>query len=407
LILFLQITEQHIYRTTHTEQPNNAYRTTEQPNNYRPHDQGATMSFFDSDKFLFVAQDDGHLIPVHYRELGSKEGHLYSKKVSWVDATINNVPLEQTFSYEDEIAYIKATKDEATNGFIVVNERPSQSIPVEEDIPQIHQKKKWLNRLDKLTLQPMTLPQAKKKKKGHQRFPVKPKTEVQKETYHHSYDKFHDLVDTKSSGILGSFIYKIHYKDGYEKRVSWDDGDWRGDNVKKEVRYIPKYKERTYCPPEHWLTPVVQWKNIWLEMDEIERGYKRDYVYVSEGELCPDSTIMGPAIYFFDTICETVEEYEKEWIKATKYWITGNLHNNHTHRWLEINDSSRLSDASYLERVENEYLKNPSEETLNNYQDGWRLTQPGYEGYYRSGAEGWIFKIFPSYHQEAVPHPHL
>ena len=366
------------------------------------------MSFCDSDKFLFVAQDDGHLIPVHYRELGSKEGHLYSKKVSWVDATINNVPLEQTFSYEDEIAYIKATKDEATNGYIVVNERPSQWIPVEEDIPQIHQKKKWLNRLDKLTLQPMTLPQAKKKKKGHQRFPVKPKTEVQKETDHHSYDKFQDLVDTKSSGILGSFIYKIQYKDGYEKRVSWDDGDDRGDNVKKEVRYIPKYKERTYCPPEHWLTPVVQWKNIWLEMDEIERGYKRDYVYVSEGELCPDSaSIMGPAIYFFEKICETVEEYEREWIRANKYWITGNLHNNHTHRWLEINDSSRLSDASYLERVENEYLKNPSEETLNNYQDGWRLTQPGYEGYYRSGGEGWIFKIFPSYHHEAVPHPHL
>ena len=369
------------------------------------------MSFSDSDKFLFVAQDDGHLIPVHYRELGSKEGHLYSKKVSWADATINNVPLEQSFSYEDEIEYIRSMQTSGTSGtrgYIVVNERPSRSIPVEEDIPQIHQKKKWLNRLDKLTLQPMTLPQAKKKKKGHQRFPVKPKTEVQKETDHHSYDKFQDLVDTKSSGILGSFIYKIQYKDGYEKRVSWDDGDDRGDNVKKEVRYIPKYKERTYCPPEHWLTPVVQWKNIWLEMDEIERGYKRDYVYVPEGELCPDSTsIMGPAIYFFETPCETIEGYEKEWVKANKYWITGNLHNNHTHRWLEINDSSRLSDASYLERVENEYLKNPSEETLNNYQDGWRLTQPGYEGYYRSGGEGWIFKIFPSYHHEAVPHPHL
>ena len=281
------------------------------------------MSFSDSDKFLFVAQDDGHLIPVHYRELGSKEGHLYSKKVSWADATINNVPLEQTFSYEDEIEYIRSMQTSGTSGtrgYIVVNERPSRSIPVEEDIPQIHQKKKWLNRLDKLTLQPMTLPQAKKKKKGHQRFPIKPKTEVQKETDHHSSEKFQDLVDTKSPGILGSFVYKIHYKDGYDKRVSWDDGDDWGNNVKKEVRYIPKYKERTYCPPEHWLTPVVQWKNIWLEMDEIQHGYKRDHIYVREGELCPDSaSIMGPAIYFFETPCDNTEEYEKQWVKASMF----------------------------------------------------------------------------------------
>ena len=369
-------------------------------------------SFSDSDKFMFVAQDDGFLTPVHYRELGQKEGYLYSKKVSWADATINSVPLEQTFRYEDEIEYIRNTSNVSPGGYIVVNERPSQSISTEEDIPQIHHKKKWLNRLDKMTLQPMTLPQAKKKKKGHQRFQVKPKTEVQKETEHHSSDKFQELIDTKSSGILGSFIYKIQYKDGYEKRVSWDDGDYRGNNVKKEVRYIPKYKERTYCPPEHWLTPEIKWKNIWLEMDEIEHGYKRDYIYVREGELCPDSaSIMGPAIYFFQTPCDNAEEYEKQWVKANKYWITGNLHNNHTHRWLEINDSSRLSDTSYLERVEKEYLKNPSEETLNNYQDGWRLTQPGYEGYYRSsvpvGSDGWIFKIFPSYHHEAVPYPHL
>jgi hypothetical protein len=366
-------------------------------------------SFSDSDKFMFIAQDDGFLIPVHYRELSQKEGYLYSKKVSWADATINNVPLEQTFRYEDEIEYIRNTSNVSPGGYIVVNERPSQSISTEEDIPHIHQKKKWLNRLDKLTLQPMTLPQAKKKKKGHQRFPIKPKTEVQKETEHHSSDKFQELIDTKSSGIIGSFIYKIQYKDGYEKRVSWDDGDDRGFNVKKEVRYIPKYKERTYCPPEHWLTPEIKWKNIWLEMDEIEHGYKRDYIYVREGELCPDSaSIMGPAIYFFQTPCDNTEEYEKQWVKANKCWITGNLHNNHAHRWLEINDSSRLSDTSYLERVEKEYLKNPSEETLNNYQDGWRLTQPGYEGYYRGEpVHGWIFKIFPSYHHEAVPYPHL
>jgi hypothetical protein len=366
-------------------------------------------SFFDSDKFKFVLMDEGHLTPVHHRDLGQKEGHLYSKKVSWADAAINNVSLEQTFRYEDEITHVENSVDGSDKGYIIVNERLNKpTFNYDDDDVSIHQQKKWMKRLEKAALNPISLPEAKKKRKGHQRFPVKPKTETQKDTEHHSYDKFQELVDTKSSGILGSFIYKIQYKDGYEKNVSWDDGDDRGFNVKKEVRYIPKYKERTYCPPEHWLTPVVQWKNIWLEMDEIEHGYKRDYVYVSEGELCPDSTsIMGPAIYFFETPCDAIEEYEQQWVKANKYWITGNLHNNHTHRWLEINDSSRLSDTSYLERVENEYLKNPSKETLNNYQDGWRLTQPGYEGYYRSGAKGWMFKIFPSNHHGAVPHPHL
>jgi len=332
---------------------------------------------------------DGRLSPIHFRDLGHKDGYLYSKKVSWVDATINNVPLEQTFRYEDEIEYIKNVSDVTTNGYIIVNERVTQPIKADIDLPVIHQKKKWLNRLDKLTLQPMTLPQAKKKKKGPQRFPVKPRTAAQKETEHHSSDKFLELVDTKSPGILGEFLYTIRCRHGYEKNI-------------------------TYCPPEHWLTPVVLWKNIWTEMDEIEHGYKRDYVYVSDGEVCPDSpSIKGPAIYFFETYCETVEDYEKHWLRANKYWITGSrdeTKNTHT-SWLEIKDCQRLSDTSYLSRVEKAYLNNPNNVTFHDYQDGWLLTQPGYKAYYQGGVGEWIFKVHPSDHNinrlEYIPQPHL
>ena len=367
-------------------------------------------TFFDSDKFMFVAQEDGFLAPIHYRELGKKEGYLYSKKVSWVDATINNVPLEQTFQYENEIEQITNVSNVTTNGYIIVNER-QMPINVEEDIPHIHQKK-WLNRLDKLTLQPITLPQAKKKKRGPMQYDVKPKTEIQKETEHHSSEKFQELVDTKTLGIIDEFIYTIQCSDGYEKNVTWDDGDWRGNNVKKQVRYIPKYKKKTYCPPEHWLTPVVLWKNIWTEMDEIEHGYKRDYVYIPEGETCPDSSSIGPAIYFFENVCNNVEEYEKEWIRVkNKYWITASQGTkNFRTSWLEIKDCQRLSNSSYLSRVEKAYLENPSKETFKNYQDGWLLTQPGYEACYQGGKYGWLFKVFPSDHMRSngpVPQPLL
>ena len=280
--------------------------------------------FFDSDKFMFVAQEDGFLAPIHYRELGEKDGHIYAK-VSWADATINNVPLDQTFQYENEIEQVMNvcnTESNCKSNCVIVNERQTSHINMEID--DAHIQKKWLNRLDKLTLQPMTLPQAKKKKNGPKRFPVKPKTEIQRDAEHHSSEKFQELIDTKSTGILGEYIYTIDCFDGYEKNITWRwHGNWRGDNVKKQVRYIPKYKKKTYCPPEHWLTPVVLWKNIWEEMDTIERGYKRDYVYIPEGEACPDSSSIGPAIWFFKNVCTNVEEYENEWIREkNKYWIT-------------------------------------------------------------------------------------
>ena len=50
-------------------------------------------------------------MPVHYHELGEKSGELYSPSVKWSDVAINDVPLEQTFEYEDDISRIKEEKD--------------------------------------------------------------------------------------------------------------------------------------------------------------------------------------------------------------------------------------------------------------------------------------------------------
>ena len=46
-------------------------------------------NFFDAKLFDFVEDGSGHKYPVHYRELGEKEGHLYAKEVSWADVVIN------------------------------------------------------------------------------------------------------------------------------------------------------------------------------------------------------------------------------------------------------------------------------------------------------------------------------
>ena len=358
-------------------------------------------SFHDFDKFKFVLMEDGHLTPVHYRDLGEKEGHLYSKKVSWVDATINDVPLEQTFQYENEIDYICGMQSSENRGYIVVNERTSRSIPVEEDLPQIQ--KKWLNRLDKVTMGPLTLPQAKKKKKGPQRYPVKPKSDKQEDIGQCKSEKFQELVEKQDHGILGSHIYKIRCKDGYEKIVSWDDGDDFGFNVKKEVRYQPKTKEVTYCPPIHYLEPEIRWRDIWVEMDEIEHGYQRDHFFVPEGELCPDKSCMGPAIYFFQGPCKEEASREKYWKSSMyKHWITATNVGSGDER-IRIKDSQYLSDAAYLERAKKEYLENPNEDTLYNYRMGWKLSQPGFRVYYLNR-----WRAGPYYKKDEIaPSPHL
>jgi len=320
------------------------------------------------------------------------------------------VRLDQTLRFEEEIACQENSIEETDRGVIIVNERRVNHSDINSYEDHCirggeEEEEKWKKRLKKVAINPVSLVEAKRKLGGPVRFQVKPKNEVQKETEHHLSEKFRDLVDTKSTGILGSFIYNIWYKDGYEKNVTW--GGWARE---KEVRYIPKFMKKMYCPPEHWVTPVVQWVRIWTKIDELEKGYKRDYVYVPEGKYCDDSYIIaGPAIHFFDNKeLESIEDYENYWQTQTeKVWITANSES----CWRAINDSTRLSDTSYLTRGEKTYIENPSVETFRDYQDRWRATQPEYEGYYSGGSNGWQFKVMLSDHKRVdhkrAPHPHL
>ena len=261
-------------------------------------------SFFDSDKFAFVGipgSEDGHLYPVHYRELGEKEGHTYSKKVSWADVTINSVPLEKTFEFEDSITEIENTREFHSDGGprqqIIVNERRSTiDLPISDDDHPVLQKEKWMNRLEKMT--PINLPDAKKKN-TKLRYPVKPKSkkEVRDEKIFSSGEKFDEMIAEKDIGIMQDAITRVRVYGEYKEHTCWDDGDRFGFNVRKHVYLSPKY--RTYCPPEHWITPVIQWDRIWSEMDQIELGRKRSFNYVKPGSVNKDG-VRGPAMYFYD-----------------------------------------------------------------------------------------------------------
>ena len=155
-----------------------------------------------------------------------------------------------------------------------------------------------MNRLEKMTLNPITLPDAKKKN-SKVRHPVKPKSkkEIRDEKIVSSGEKFDEMTDEKDLGIVGDAITRVRVHGEYNKFSYWDDGDDFGYNVRKHVYLTPKY--RTYCPPEHWIRPVIQWDRIWSEMDQIELGKKRSYHYVEPGSVNKDG-VRGPAIYFYD-----------------------------------------------------------------------------------------------------------
>ena len=274
------------------------------------------MAFCDSGNFKFVEVDVGsgsgytsgkHLIPVHHRELGEKDkdGHTYSKKVSWSDVVINEVPLDQTFQYEDHIDSLQQQSDDAyqeDRGVIVVNERSSH-LPTDggDDYDGYGEYgEKWLHRMNKLGLQPFNLPEAKKKKKSQGKYPVKPKDKkaVRDEKIKKSSELFGEIVDKKEHGVLGEHIFQIPYT-FYEEVDCWDDGDEFGNNVRNHPLMRATMKFKTYCPPEHWLHPVKRWDLIWSEMDLIEHGVKRSYHYVEPGTVNKDG-VKGPAIYFYD-----------------------------------------------------------------------------------------------------------
>ena len=233
--------------------------------------------FSDSHRFEFIEMDSG-LIPVHRRPLGEKEGHLYSKKVTWADVAINGVELEKTFMYEDTIDYIEQTKDlsqDFERGVVIVNERSDNPTYCEDyDIDE-----KAVRRLKNMKIAPLTFKQAKKKKPSKNKRTSKPLTKVEKEKHETFAETFQEIVDKKDHGIHEDFQLKV---------------------IPRESDMKTKfYGIKTFSPPIDWIEPVKRWDLIWSHMDTLEKGYKRNYKYTKPG--CTDENgVIGPAIYFYD-----------------------------------------------------------------------------------------------------------
>ena len=273
--------------------------------------------FFDSDKFLFkMDEHSGHLMPVHYRELGEKSGELYSPSVKWSDVAINGVSLEQTFAYEDDIFLLQGENSDINEEpkYIMVNSRPSQPLILEEDIED----KRWIRRLEKLS--PINFQEAKKKKKSIERFPVKPKSkkQVRDEKIHSSSDKFQEITDEKLGGesVLDYTIY-IQKKDDF-KIIKDLKMRTPGDPFWPPEYNIIKVPVRTkYCPPLHWLEPEVDWENIWVHLDELKKGEKRDYHYYPEGDEGK------PCIFFYDKDSDDLNfnfDWSKDYMDIREYF---------------------------------------------------------------------------------------
>ena len=282
-------------------------------------------AFCDSDKFRIlpisrstgpikegeVVGDDGqtYLAPVHYRFLGSKEGHLYETPTTrWSDVAINGVPLEKTFEFEDDILRIQEEKDDSNSekGVIMVNSRPVQPPTHYEEVED----KRWMKRLEKLY--PMNFQEAKKKRKSIERFPVKPKgkKQVRDEKLHSSADKFQEITDEKKGGVETSLDYTIYIQKHGDYKIIKDLEMMTPSDPWWPPRYLT-YKvpvHSKYCPPLHWLEPEVQWEKIWTHVDEIKTGKKRDYHYDPEGDEGK------PCIYFYDKGSDDLN-YSFKWSK--------------------------------------------------------------------------------------------
>jgi len=243
--------------------------------------------FFDSGKFRFeelsTSGGQTYMTPVHHRDLGEKEGELYSPSVSWSDVTINGIPLEQTFQFQDDILLLENDRDDSLpeTDTIMVNSRPSQPLILEEDIED----KRWVKRLERLY--PMNFREAKKKKKSVERYPVKPKSkkEVRDEKIYSSADKFNEITDEKKGGEK-SLDYTIYIQ------------------KKRPIR-------TKYCPPLHWLEPTVKWEKIWRHVDELKTGKKRDYHYYPNGIANCENE---PCIYFYEEDSDDLN-YNFNWSK--------------------------------------------------------------------------------------------
>ena len=288
--------------------------------------------FFDADNFAFVPSGnwDEHLIPIHSRDLGKKEGNLYPD-AKWSDVTINGVALEDTFRFEDSITeaersiIFEVDKDKT----IMINDRQVQSHACHdlEEISEINHEKKWINRMERMTLVPLTFKDAKKKKKNKERYPVKPKgkKEVRDEKIFKSSDKLQEIIDVKDTNGMEDLLTLIHKHGDYEiikEELMLTPGDpiWP-----PEYNIIKKPIYTKYCPPQHWIEPVVQWEKIWSEIDEIKMGKIRDHHYVEMGQINEDG-IQGPAIYFFEKESDDLNynfNWERDFIQGP---YDGNLY---------------------------------------------------------------------------------
>jgi hypothetical protein len=321
-------------------------------------------NFFDADKFRFVDDGEGHLIPVHYRDLGLKDGNLYSKKVSWSDVVINHVPLEQTFEYEDKMSYLKSLQDlNDVKGHIIVNERSNTTVLPEDDSDfQIER------RIKNLALRPLSLPEAKKKR-TKMNYPVKPKKRAKSEKKEKESEKFQELIEQNDHGLMGKHTYLV------QQRAEITDSTFYHWAAPKQMK--------TFCPPEHWLTPEIRWDLIWSKMDEIEHGKKRSYHYVEPGEYDPDGSEpalkdvgqnYGPAIYFYDKDSDDLNfNYDPHFDYISGY-NQGNNYEKVTPLW-EMQgwrkNGAEIAPHSRYERAKQEFIRDPCIETFAEYQKRW------------------------------------
>ena len=346
--------------------------------------------FSDSHRFDFVDMD-GIVVPVHRRELGEREGHLYSKKVTWADVAWDGVCLDKTLSYENEIEGLEGQKDKREDherGIIVVNERYIQYPPhIDEDLDT-----QMLRRIRNLKLGPLTFKEAKKKKPSKNKRCSKPPTKVEKEKHETFTETFQEVVDKKDHGIHEDFQLKV---------------------IPRESDMKTMFYGKTFSPPVDWIEPVKRWDLIWSHMDTLEKGYKRNYKYTKPG--CTDENgVLGPAIYFYDEN-DTDLNYSFNWkedfiFSEVEYGGNGEFlfYNQHTfdpekanyvscaprfnmppdfysqpwggYYYDEYNVVLERSNSSRLRECEKEFLEYPCEETYDRYNSQWSKWPGGRNG---------------------------
>jgi len=201
--------------------------------------------------------------------------HLYSKNISWSDVVINEVPLETSFKNEDFMDSLSQEKHSSEENYerhvIVVNSKENVVPKYSHDDYDINYER-WVGRFKKMSLEPMTFRGSKRDPDKKDKYPVKPKK-----------DSFIDRVDNNRN-ISEYLVDKgIPMDNNVMDIIPAENFNWEG---------------RKYCPPIHWVNPVICWDLIWSHMDEIENGYKRGYHYIPPGEI--EDGIKGPVIYFYD-----------------------------------------------------------------------------------------------------------